>query len=140
MELNVRRLGDVGDDLLLVGVDLGIGRLGELRLALQSLIQKRRFGSSGAPMLPIQVSGLFMGRASSMNRCLSSRLASRPAKLLRGEVTVHLLQKRMPAGVALAEVAIGSRTALAPERFKMTTSVGGLPHWQLRPHLQRFEK
>jgi hypothetical protein len=39
MELNVRRLGDVGDDLLLVGVDLGIGRLGELRLALQSLIQ-----------------------------------------------------------------------------------------------------
>jgi hypothetical protein len=37
--LNVRCLGDVGDDLLLVGVDLGIGRLGELRLALQSLIQ-----------------------------------------------------------------------------------------------------
>ena len=37
--LNVRCLGDVGDDLLLVGVDLGIGRLGELRLALQSLIK-----------------------------------------------------------------------------------------------------
>ena len=79
MELNVRRLGDVGDDLLLVGVDLGIGRLGELRLALQSLIQNAASDLPGP-----QVSGLFMGRASSMNRCLSSRLASRPAKLLRG--------------------------------------------------------
>ena len=56
------------------------------------------------------------------------------------EVTVHLLQKRMPAGVALAEVAIGSRTTVAPERFKMTASVGGPPHWRLRPHLQRFEE
>lgn len=56
------------------------------------------------------------------------------------EVTVHLLQKRMPVGIAMTEVAIGSRTPSAPERFKMTTAVGGLPAWAISPHNRRFEE
>jgi hypothetical protein len=55
------------------------------------------------------------------------------------ELTIHLLQKRMPVGIALTEVAVGSRTSTAPERSRMTPSVGGLPPWMLSPHQRRFE-
>ncbi len=55
------------------------------------------------------------------------------------EVTMHLLQKRMPAGIGLTEVAPGARTSSSPERFKTTPSVGGLPSWKLTPHRRRFE-
>jgi hypothetical protein len=56
------------------------------------------------------------------------------------EVTVHLLQKRLPFGIALTETPVGSRAPSAPERFRMTTSVGGLPAWALVPHQKRFEE
>jgi hypothetical protein len=55
------------------------------------------------------------------------------------EVIVHLLQKRLPSGIALTEIAPGARTPAAPERFRITTSVGGLPPWRLTPHQRRFE-
>lgn len=55
------------------------------------------------------------------------------------EVTVHLLQKKLPAGIGLTEVVVGSRTSSAPERFRMTPSVGGAPPWRLTPHQRCFE-
>lgn len=56
------------------------------------------------------------------------------------EITIHLLQKRVPIGTALTEVSVGSRTPTEPERFQMTTSIGGLPAWVLTPHQKRFEE
>lgn len=55
------------------------------------------------------------------------------------EVTVHHLQKSMAAGITVAESDVAGRSADAPERFRVTASIGGLPKWSISPHQRRFE-
>jgi hypothetical protein len=55
------------------------------------------------------------------------------------EVTIHLLQRAMPAGISVTEVSFGDRTREAPERFCLTVLPGGLPPWHILAHVARFE-
>ena len=56
------------------------------------------------------------------------------------EVTVHCLQKLMPAEVTITEIPPAERLAELPERFRLTLGVGGLPRWNIAYHASSFEE
>ena len=56
------------------------------------------------------------------------------------ELTAHCLQKQMPAGITITEIAVAQRLAEAPERFRVTLGSGGLPAWQMSYHHGAFEE
>jgi hypothetical protein len=56
------------------------------------------------------------------------------------EVVAHCLQKRMPAGITITEIPVAERLAEAPERFKLTLAIGGMPAWQIAFHESLFEE
>jgi len=47
------------------------------------------------------------------------------------DFTAHCLQFRMPQGVAITEIPMAERLAEAPERFRLTLQLGGLPEWKI---------
>lgn len=55
------------------------------------------------------------------------------------EFSSHCLRRKMPRGVALAEIPLAERTAEVPERFRITLAVGGQPAWRIAFHQSRFE-
>lgn len=55
------------------------------------------------------------------------------------EFTCHCLQRRMPAGITITEIASADRPAEAPERFRVTLAEGGLPAWRIAFHASAFE-
>lgn len=54
------------------------------------------------------------------------------------EMTIFCLQRNLPKGLEISEVAPVNRTADAPERFRLTVSPGGLPAWTMAPHTKGF--
>lgn len=56
------------------------------------------------------------------------------------EVTVHLLQRRLLCGITITEVPRELRAAEAPERFRVTLDVGGLPPWAIVYRATTFEE
>jgi hypothetical protein len=56
------------------------------------------------------------------------------------EVTVHCLQRQMPAGITVTEIPLGERVAEAPERFTLTLARGGRPAWAIAYHSSSFEE
>ncbi len=55
------------------------------------------------------------------------------------ELAVHCLQRLMPTGIAVTEIAPAGRAVEAPERFRLTLVNGGLPPWRLEFHRSSFE-
>jgi hypothetical protein len=51
----------------------------------------------------------------------------------------HCMQRRMPAGITITEIARADRPAEAPERFRITLAEGGLPAWRIAFHTSQFE-
>jgi hypothetical protein len=56
------------------------------------------------------------------------------------EFTVHLIQAKLPQGVAVTEVLPNDRSADSPERFRLTPDAGGANPWQLQYQPMRFEQ
>jgi hypothetical protein len=56
------------------------------------------------------------------------------------EFTAHCLQRRMPTGITITELAPADRLAEAPERFRATLAIGGLPPWRIEFHESRFDE
>jgi hypothetical protein len=56
------------------------------------------------------------------------------------EFTAHCLQRRMPPGITITELAQADRLAEAPERFRVTLAIGGLPPWRIEFHESRFDE
>ena len=56
------------------------------------------------------------------------------------ELTAHCLQKQMPMGITITEIACAHRVAEAPERFKPTLAHGGMPPWTIVYHHSSFEE
>ncbi|MBI4306481.1 MAG: hypothetical protein HY678_09215 [Chloroflexi bacterium] len=56
------------------------------------------------------------------------------------ELTVHSLEGRLPPGITVTEIPLGRRSEEAPERFTVTTAVGGRPPWRIRSHSSSFEE
>jgi hypothetical protein len=56
------------------------------------------------------------------------------------EFTCHCLQRRMPAGITITEIALAERPAEAPERFRVTLAEGGLPAWRIAFHASPFDE
>lgn len=56
------------------------------------------------------------------------------------EFIAHCLQRRMPAGISIAEVPLADRPAEAPERFRLTLVFGGLPPWRIAYHASKFDE
>jgi hypothetical protein len=44
----------------------------------------------------------------------------------------------MPPGIAITELATADRLAEAPDRFRVTFYIGGLPPWRIDFHASRF--
>jgi len=55
------------------------------------------------------------------------------------EVTAHCLQRQMPAGITITEVALADREPEVPERFRVTLAKGGMPAWRIVFHESPFE-
>jgi hypothetical protein len=56
------------------------------------------------------------------------------------ELTVHCLQRQMPAGITITEIPLAHRLAEAPERFTLTLASGGRPAWKIAPHDSPLEE
>lgn len=56
------------------------------------------------------------------------------------EFTCHCLQRRMPVGITITEIAPVDRPAEAPERFRVTLADGGLPAWRIGFHASPFDE
>lgn len=56
------------------------------------------------------------------------------------EVTAHLLQRRLRDGVTITEVPRDQRPTEAPERFRVTLAIGGLPPWTIAYDAKSFEE
>jgi hypothetical protein len=57
------------------------------------------------------------------------------------EVTVHCLQKQMPAGISVTEIPLSQRAAEeTPVRFQVTLAAGGNPIWTIAYHQEPFEE
>jgi hypothetical protein len=56
------------------------------------------------------------------------------------EFTCHCLQQNMPPGITITEIPMAERTAEAPERFRLTLAIGGLPAWRIAFDASRFEE
>lgn len=55
------------------------------------------------------------------------------------EVLAHALQRRLPDGTTLTEVAHEMRAKEAPERFRITLAQGGNVPWQITYHVSQFD-
>jgi hypothetical protein len=56
------------------------------------------------------------------------------------DVVAHGIQKKMPRGLTLTEVPIARRSLELALRFQNTISGGGLPAWEIRYHLTKFDE
>ena len=56
------------------------------------------------------------------------------------EVTAHLLARKLPVLMALAEVPHADRPDDIPERFRLTLSHGGMPPWIIVFHASSFDE
>jgi hypothetical protein len=56
------------------------------------------------------------------------------------EMLAHLLQFKLPMGVALTEISAQIRTQEAPERFRVTLAVGGEEPWTLQYCPDKFDE
>ena len=54
------------------------------------------------------------------------------------EVTAHLLARKLPALMALAEVPRADRADDVPKRFRVTLANGGMPPWVIAFHSSSF--
>jgi len=55
------------------------------------------------------------------------------------EMIAHVLQRQLPDGSTLTEIAHNLRATEAPERFRITLSQGGEPPWQITYHASKFD-
>jgi hypothetical protein len=55
------------------------------------------------------------------------------------DVTVHCIQRRLPAGLSITEIPLTRRTAEMPMRFQPTLTSGGMPIWKIRYHQSTFD-
>jgi hypothetical protein len=51
----------------------------------------------------------------------------------------HVLQRQLPDGSTITEIARNLRAAEAPERFRITLAQGGEPPWQITHHASGFD-
>jgi hypothetical protein len=56
------------------------------------------------------------------------------------EMIAHALQRQLPEGTTITEIALHSRLSEPPERFRITPALGGEPPWQIAYHRSRFEE
>lgn len=56
------------------------------------------------------------------------------------ELTAHCLQRQMPTGTTITEIALAHRAAEAPERFRVTLASGGMSAWKISYHHSTFEE
>jgi hypothetical protein len=56
------------------------------------------------------------------------------------ELSAYCIQRQMPALMTIAEIPLAERPEEAPERFRVTLSIGGLPAWQIVYHHSTFEE
>jgi hypothetical protein len=56
------------------------------------------------------------------------------------EFAAHGLQRCMSPAITIAQLPLATRPAEAPERFRVTFTVGGLPAWRLTYHACTFEE
>jgi hypothetical protein len=56
------------------------------------------------------------------------------------EVTAHLLMRKSPALMALAEIPPPDRKPDVPERFRLTLANGGMPPWVISFHASSFDE
>ena len=56
------------------------------------------------------------------------------------EVSAHLLARKLPALMALAEVPQPDRPEDVPERFRLTLANGGMPLWVIAFHASSFDE
>lgn len=59
---------------------------------------------------------------------------------LTEDVAVHCLQKHMPTGISITEIALDERDPKCCVRFQRTTISGGTPIWRIRYHQTKFEE
>ena len=55
------------------------------------------------------------------------------------EMIAHVLQRRLPVGSAITEIARNLRAVEAPERYRITLAQGGEPPWQIAYHASKFD-
>jgi hypothetical protein len=55
------------------------------------------------------------------------------------DVTVHCIQRHMPADLSLTEIPLPQRAAEMPARFQPTVANGGMPIWQIIYHASAFD-
>ena len=55
------------------------------------------------------------------------------------EMIAHVLQRQLPDGCTITEIARNLRTTEAPERFRITLAQGGEPPWQIAYHASKFD-
>jgi hypothetical protein len=55
------------------------------------------------------------------------------------EMITHILQRHLPVGSTITELARNSRAPEAPERFRITLDRGGEPPWKITYHTSRFD-
>jgi hypothetical protein len=55
------------------------------------------------------------------------------------EMNAHALQRCLPDGTTIAEIAPQMRVNEAPERFRITLAIGGEDLWRIRYHVSRFD-
>lgn len=55
------------------------------------------------------------------------------------EMIAHVLQRRLPVGSTITEIALNLRAAEAPERFRITLAQGGERRWQITYHAGKFD-
>jgi hypothetical protein len=56
------------------------------------------------------------------------------------EFAVHCLNRKLPAGITITELALADRPVEAPERFRVTLASGGFAPWRIAFHMSRFEQ
>jgi hypothetical protein len=56
------------------------------------------------------------------------------------DIIAHLLQQKLPPGVTITEIGAQSRTADAPERFRITPDIGGSMPWKIQYRTTRFDE
>ncbi|MBX3370539.1 MAG: hypothetical protein KF793_09120 [Nitrospira sp.] len=56
------------------------------------------------------------------------------------ELTVHCIQKQVPRGVTITEIALSKRLGDPPERFRPTVLIGGEKQWEIAYHTSMFEE
>lgn len=56
------------------------------------------------------------------------------------ELAVYCIQKQVPPGVTITEIALSKRSEEAPERFRPTVLIGGEKQWEIGYHTSMFEE